>query len=302
MRYLNTPRRILLALGAMLPFGLSAQTSGDASLAVQVLPGTGRCSNAGAAARFPEEASRHGINFGAVDLQMTVGEGGVLRDVTIVQSTNSVFNASALEAARQLHCENSTGAEIRLRYSLDFAIEGYEEQARAASRELHASLRPVEQPAPPVARALAVPKPAVPESTPPAIQPALDEQSTDVRTATAARAAKISDAGKDAPITGADFLNLVSRLNHFDVTSPSGQRFRFSLSSGTISIVDLEKIVLATGKYRTENSSSELCIGDLEPAGFAQIAGCYRARHNDAGALVLSSTSRSFRLVVRQSD
>ncbi|RIX46292.1 MAG: TonB family protein [Rhodocyclales bacterium GT-UBC] len=71
---------------------------------------------------FPRQAERLGLS-GEVVIEFTVGVNGEVKNVTVAQSTNSVFNAAATAAVAQLRC-NGQGHEARVRVPFSFRHGG----------------------------------------------------------------------------------------------------------------------------------------------------------------------------------
>ena len=70
---------------------------------------------------FPPQAQRMGIS-GDVVVEFTVTGGGGITDITVVRSTNPVFNAASTQAVSQLRC-NGQGHDVRVRVPFAFRLE-----------------------------------------------------------------------------------------------------------------------------------------------------------------------------------
>lgn len=69
---------------------------------------------------YPAQAQRMGLN-GEVVMAFTVGTSGQIEDVTVVKSSNPLFNSAATEAVTQLHCLGQ-GRQVRVRVPFLFKM------------------------------------------------------------------------------------------------------------------------------------------------------------------------------------
>jgi protein TonB len=69
---------------------------------------------------YPAQAQRMGLS-GEVVMAFTVGTSGQIGDVTVVKSSNPLFNSAAADAVSQLHCLGQ-GREVRVRVPFLFRI------------------------------------------------------------------------------------------------------------------------------------------------------------------------------------
>ena len=70
---------------------------------------------------YPAQAQQMGLS-GDVVLEFTVTTDGQINDVTVVKSTNRLFNSAATNAVNQLRC-NSQGHDVRVRVPFAFRME-----------------------------------------------------------------------------------------------------------------------------------------------------------------------------------
>ena len=68
---------------------------------------------------YPVRAQRDGINSGEVLLQFTVAANGEIRNMTVVKSSNRVFNNAALDGARMLKCVGQ-GQDVTVQWPIVF--------------------------------------------------------------------------------------------------------------------------------------------------------------------------------------
>jgi protein TonB len=69
---------------------------------------------------YPAQAQRMGLS-GEVVMAFTVGTSGKIDDVTVVKSSNALFNSAAADAVSQLHCLGQ-GREVRVRVPFLFRL------------------------------------------------------------------------------------------------------------------------------------------------------------------------------------
>jgi protein TonB len=69
---------------------------------------------------YPAQAQRMGLN-GEVVMAFTVGTSGQIEDVTVVKSSNPLFNNAAADAVGQLHCLGQ-GRQVRVRVPFLFKM------------------------------------------------------------------------------------------------------------------------------------------------------------------------------------
>ena len=70
---------------------------------------------------YPQQAQNMGLS-GEVVVEFVVAAGGQVQDVTVVRSSNRVFNSTATAAVSQLRCVGQ-GHEVRVRVPFAFRLE-----------------------------------------------------------------------------------------------------------------------------------------------------------------------------------
>lgn len=79
---------------------------------------------------FPTEASTLGLQSGYVDLKFTVTENGSTRDIQVIDSSNSLFEKSAIESAEKFlyipRLVDGKPVETVTNYRIDFELESSE--------------------------------------------------------------------------------------------------------------------------------------------------------------------------------
>ena len=70
---------------------------------------------------YPSRAARDGISSGSVAMQLVIGAGGEIKSVSVVKSTNRVFNTVATDGARLLKC-NGQGHDVTVAWEVGFKL------------------------------------------------------------------------------------------------------------------------------------------------------------------------------------
>jgi TonB family protein len=71
---------------------------------------------------YPGRAKRAGVNKGSVQLKFVLGPNGEIKNTSVVNSSNAMFNEAALDGARLLKC-NGQGREVTVLWEVGFRLD-----------------------------------------------------------------------------------------------------------------------------------------------------------------------------------
>ena len=71
---------------------------------------------------YPAKAAREGINSGEVTVEFVIGPNGETQSITVLKSTNRIFNNAALEGVKLLKCVGQ-GKDIPVQWAIGFKLE-----------------------------------------------------------------------------------------------------------------------------------------------------------------------------------